>query len=98
MPVDIGVVYEGERVRGKDMFVELGGPNIKQKFELAIARDMGEIEDGNVEVIGPDLKDMEEGSYHPLGIVIEVAGKDIEPDLEGVIERRLHEYVNFVEG
>lgn len=98
IPVDIGVVYEGERVRGKDMFVELGGPKMEQKFELAIARDMGEIEDEKIEIIGPDLKDMEEGSYHPLGIVIEVAGKDIEPDLEGVIERRLHEYVNFVEG
>jgi hypothetical protein len=23
IPVDVGVVYEGERVRGKDMFVEL---------------------------------------------------------------------------
>ena len=98
IPVDVGVVYEGERVRGKDMFVELGGPKMEQKFELAIARDMGEIEDEKVEIIGPDLKDMEEGSYQPLGIVIEVAGKDIEPDLEGVIERRLHEYVNFVEG
>jgi len=98
IPVDIGVVYEGERVRSKDMFVELGGPKMEKKFELAIARDMGEIEDEKIEIIGPDLKDMEEGSYHPLGIVIEVAGKDIETDLEGVIERRLHEYVNFVEG
>ncbi|MHA1930574.1 MAG: CO dehydrogenase/CO-methylating acetyl-CoA synthase complex subunit beta [Candidatus Thorarchaeota archaeon] len=98
IPVDIGVVYEGERVRGKDMFVELGGPKMEKKFELAIARDMKDIEDEKVTVIGPDLKDMEEGSYHPLGIVIEVAGKDIETDLEGVIERRLHEYVNFVEG
>jgi len=80
------------------MFVELGGPKMEKKFELAIARDMGEIEDEKIEIIGPDLKDMEEGSYHPLGIVIEVAGKDIETDLEGVIERRLHEYLNFVEG
>ncbi|MHA1137500.1 MAG: CO dehydrogenase/CO-methylating acetyl-CoA synthase complex subunit beta [Candidatus Thorarchaeota archaeon] len=98
IPVDVGVVYEGERVRGKDMYVELGGPKMEKKFELAIARDMGDIEDEKIEIIGPDLKDMEEGSYHPLGIEIEVAGKDIEPDLEGVIERRLHEYVNFVEG
>ncbi|MHA2424464.1 MAG: CO dehydrogenase/CO-methylating acetyl-CoA synthase complex subunit beta [Candidatus Thorarchaeota archaeon] len=98
IPVDIGVVYEGERVRGKDMFVELGGPKMEQKFELAIARDMGDIEDEKVEVIGPDLKDMEEGSYVPFAIVVEVAGKEIEPDLEGVIERRIHEYVNFVEG
>lgn len=98
IPVDVGVVYEGERVRGKDMLVELGGPKMEKKFELAIARDMGDIEDEKIEIIGPDLKDMEEGSFHPIGIVIEVAGKDIEPDLEGVIERRLHEYVNFVEG
>ncbi|MCK5240188.1 MAG: CO dehydrogenase/CO-methylating acetyl-CoA synthase complex subunit beta [Candidatus Thorarchaeota archaeon] len=98
IPVDIGVVYEGERVRGKDMFVELGGPKMEKKYELALAREMDEVEDGKVVVIGPDLKDMEEGSYHPLGIFIEVAGPDVEPDLEGVIERRVHEYVNFVEG
>ena len=98
IPVDIGVVYEGERVKSKDMFVELGGPKMGQKFELALAREAGEIEDEKVTIIGPDLKDMEEGSYHPLGIVVEVAGKEIEPDLEGVIERRIHEYVNFVEG
>ncbi|MFX1579336.1 MAG: CO dehydrogenase/CO-methylating acetyl-CoA synthase complex subunit beta [Promethearchaeota archaeon] len=98
IPVDIGVVYEGERVRGKDMFVELGGPKMEKKFELAIARDMGDIEDEKIAIVGPDIKDMEEGSYHPLGIVVEVAGKEIEPDLEGVIERRIHEYINFVEG
>jgi acetyl-CoA decarbonylase/synthase complex subunit beta len=98
IPVDIGVVYEGERVKAKDMFVELGGPKIEQKFELALAREASEIEDEKVTIIGPDLKDMEVGSYHHLGIVVEVAGKEIEPDLEGVIERRIHEYINFVEG
>jgi acetyl-CoA decarbonylase/synthase complex subunit beta len=98
IPVDVGVVYEGERVRGKDMFVELGGPKMEQKFELALAREMGDIEDEKVTIIGPDLKDMEEGGYYPFGILVEVAGKEIEPDLEGVIERRIHEYVNFVEG
>ncbi|MFX1369665.1 MAG: acetyl-CoA decarbonylase/synthase complex subunit beta, partial [Promethearchaeota archaeon] len=87
IPVDVGVVYEGERVRGKDMFVELGGPKMEQKFELAIARDMGDVEDEKVTIIGPDLKDIEVGSYHPFAIVVEVAGKEIEPDLEGVIER-----------
>ncbi len=98
IPVDVGVVYEGERVRGNDMFVELGGPKMEQKFELALARDIGDVEDDKVTIIGPDLKDMEVGSYHPFAIIVEVAGKEIEPDLEGVIERRIHEYVNFVEG
>jgi len=41
---------------------------------------------------------MEEGSTHPLGIYVEVAGKDVEEDLEGVIERRIHEYSNYIEG
>jgi len=98
LPVQIGVIFEGERVRGKDMFVELGGPKMDKKFELAIARDVKDVEDEKISIIGPDLKDMEEGSYHPFAMVIEVAGKDIESDLEGVIERRIHEYVNFVEG
>ena len=56
------------------------------------------VEDGKITIIGPDIKDMEEGSGHPIGIYIEVAGKDVEEDLEGVIERRIHEYSNFIEG
>jgi len=34
IPVDVGVIYEGERIRRKDMYVELGGPDVKEKFEL----------------------------------------------------------------
>jgi len=25
IPVDVGIIYEGERIRGRDMQVELGG-------------------------------------------------------------------------
>ncbi|MFB0561673.1 MAG: CO dehydrogenase/CO-methylating acetyl-CoA synthase complex subunit beta [Candidatus Lokiarchaeia archaeon] len=98
IPVDVGVVYEGERIRGKEMQFEFGGPNIEQKFELVQARDMKEIEDGKVIIEGPDLKDLEEGKSYQFGILVEVAGKEIEKDLEAVIERRIHEFVNFVEG
>ncbi|MFX0096337.1 MAG: CO dehydrogenase/CO-methylating acetyl-CoA synthase complex subunit beta [Candidatus Hodarchaeota archaeon] len=98
IPIDVGVVYEGERVRRADMQVELGGPNIEQKFELAKARKIDEVEDGKITIIGPDLKDITEGSSIPFGIIIEVAGKQIEEDLEGVIERRIHEYTNYLEG
>ena len=98
IPVDVGVIYEGERIRRKNMQVELGGPKQAAKFELVRAKKMDEIEDEKVTVIGPDLKDLPEGGNVPFGIYIEVAGKDIEEDLEGVIERRIHEYCNFVEG
>ncbi len=98
IPVDVGVIYEGERVRRPDMHVELGGPKQEHKFELVKAKGLDEIEDKRIRVIGPDIKDLEEGSTHPLGIYIEVAGKDVEEDLEGVIERRIHEYSNYIQG
>jgi acetyl-CoA decarbonylase/synthase complex subunit beta len=98
IPVDVGVVYEGERIRYKDMQIELGGERIDTKFELVRVRGLDEVEDGKITVIGPDIKDMKEGSTHPFGIYIEVAGKELEEELEGVIERRIHEYCNFIEG
>ena len=98
IPVGVGIIYEGERIRGKDMQVELGGPREAYKYELVQARKMDEIEDGVVKIIGKDIPELGVGQNHPLGILIEVAGKEIEKDLEGVIERRMHEYVNFIEG
>jgi len=98
IPVDVGVIYEGERIRRKQMYLELGGPNIKEKFELTKVKEPDEIEDGKTTIIGPDLKDMEEGKSYNLGVLIEVAGSQVEKDLEGVIERRIHEYCNFIEG
>jgi acetyl-CoA decarbonylase/synthase complex subunit beta len=98
IPVDVGIIYEGERIRGRDMRVELGGPREDTKFELVQALGLDEIEDGKIEILGPDIMDLPEGTNTPFGMVIYVAGAEIEKDLEGVIERRLHEYVNFIEG
>lgn len=98
IPVDVGVIYEGERIRRKDMYVELGGPDVEAKFELVRVKPPEEVEDEKIIIIGPDIKDMKEGSTHPFGIFVEVSGKQIEPELEGVIERRIHEYCNFIEG
>ncbi|MEM1606624.1 MAG: CO dehydrogenase/CO-methylating acetyl-CoA synthase complex subunit beta [Candidatus Bathyarchaeia archaeon] len=97
IPVDVGIMYEGERIRWQDAQLEFGGPRVEHKFELVRVRRPEEVEDGKIEVIGPDIKDLEKKSY-PLGIYVEVAGKDLEEDIEGVIERRIHEYVNYIEG
>jgi acetyl-CoA decarbonylase/synthase complex subunit beta len=98
MPVDVGPVYEGERIRANQMFVELGGPKIEKHFELVRVREPKEIKDGQVILHGPDLKDMKEGERHPIGILVEVAGPELEEDLEAVFERRVHEFCNFVNG
>ena len=98
IPVDVGVIYEGERIRRNDMQVELGGPSMKEKFELAKVKPLEEIEDGKITIIGPDIKDLKEGGAYPLGILVEAAGANIDQGLEGVIERRIHGYMNFIEG
>jgi acetyl-CoA decarbonylase/synthase complex subunit beta len=98
IPVDVGVIYEGERIRRNDMQVELGGPTVKEKFELAKVRPADQIDDGKIAIIGPDIKDMKEGGAYPLGILVEAAGEKIDQGLEGVIERRIHGYLNYIEG
>lgn len=98
IPVEVGLVHEGERVRKNDMQVELGGPKVARKFELVRVRDESEVDDGAITVTGPDIADMEEGGSFPLGILVDIAGQKLEKDLEGVIERRIHEYSNYIEG
>jgi len=98
IPVDVGVIYEGERIRRKDMYVELGGPKVEAKFEVVKSRSMDEVEDEKITVIGADLKDLEPGGNYSYGIWIDVAGKEVEEGLEGVIERRVHEFCNYIEG
>ena len=96
IPVDVGVIYEGERIRKPDMHVEFGGTKVDYKFELLRVKD--DVEDGKITVIGPELKDLKEGSSVPLGIYIEVAGKKLEKEMEGVFERRIHDFCNYIEG
>ena len=98
IPVEVGIIFEGERIRRNDMQVELGGPTVKEKFELAKVKPMNEIEDGKITIIGPDIKDMKEGGAYPLGILVEAAGAKLDQGLEGVIERRIHGYLNYIEG
>jgi len=98
IPVEVGLIHEGERVRKNDMQVELGGPSEPEKCELVLVRPVDAITDGDISIIGLDLSGMEEGKHYPLGILVEIAGSKVEPDLEGVIERRIHEYSNYIEG
>ncbi|MBD3187336.1 CO dehydrogenase/CO-methylating acetyl-CoA synthase complex subunit beta [Candidatus Bathyarchaeota archaeon] len=98
LPVEVGPVFEGERIRGKQMYVELGGPKQEKKFELVRVVPSDKIEDGRVTIIGPDIPDIEEGSNVPWGIVIEMSGDKLEEDLESVLERRIHEFTNYIEG
>lgn len=96
-PFEISPMFEGERVRKDDMYVELAGPK-SRGFELVKAVEVDEIEDGKFTLIGPDLSEMEEGSRYPLGMIYRIAGKLVEPDLEAIVERRHHDFQNYIQG
>nr|MDO8088258.1 CO dehydrogenase/CO-methylating acetyl-CoA synthase complex subunit beta [Candidatus Sigynarchaeum springense] len=98
MPTGVGPVYEGERIRGDQTFVEMGGPKQDMKFELVRVVSPDKIKDGQVTIAGPDIPDLKEGANIPFGIVIEMSGAKLETDLEGVMERRIHEFTNYIEG
>ena len=102
--VDIGPQYEGEVVRKDDLFLEFGGPKVQFKFELATVKSPEEIEHEKVEIIGPDISDLDPydddkgtGSY-PIAILIDVAGAELDKDAEAIIERRIHMFTNMTEG
>jgi len=95
--IGVGPQFEGETVRKADFQVELGGGLLK-RFELVTLKQMDEVENEKIEVIGPDIQEMEVGSSHPFAMMIDVAGADLEKDMEPVIERRIHMYVNYMEG
>src|SRR4030042_4154810 len=97
-PVDVGPQYEGEVIRKADLYVEFGGPSVKNKFELVTLKGLDEVENEKIEVIGPDIKDMTEGGSYPLGLMIDVAGEKLEKDMEPVFERRMHLYATYIEG
>ena len=103
--VDIGPQYEGEVVRKEDLYIEFGGPKVAQKFELATLKSPEEIEDGKVELIGPDISELqpyddaaETGGSYPIAILVDVAGAELDKDAEAIIERRIHMFTNMTEG
>jgi acetyl-CoA decarbonylase/synthase complex subunit beta len=66
--------------------------------ELTLIKSSQEVKDERVKIIGPDLQEMKEGQAYPLGILVEVAGEKLEKDFEPIIERQIHEYLNFIRG
>lgn len=98
LPVAYGPAFEGETIRRANMYVEAGGSSRTLVFELLKMRPAEQIQDGKVTLIGKEIDEMPEGSSTPLGILIEVYGKNMQPDFESVMERRIHQFVNYAEG
>ncbi|HZD43772.1 MAG TPA: CO dehydrogenase/CO-methylating acetyl-CoA synthase complex subunit beta, partial [Methanomicrobiales archaeon] len=76
---------------------EFGGGR-SPAFELLRMKPLDAVTDGKVNLIGPDIGEMQQGSAVPLGIIVNVAGERMRKDFEPVLERRIHNFVNYGEG
>ena len=94
IPVAFAAAFEGEIIRKADMQAEFySGKN--PTAELVVMRELNEIEDHKITVIGPDL---DAGNEFALATFGEVAGKKMQVDFESVIERKFHAWFNYMEG
>ncbi|MBD3419707.1 MAG: CO dehydrogenase/CO-methylating acetyl-CoA synthase complex subunit beta [Chitinivibrionales bacterium] len=97
IPVPYGPAFEGERIRKADVQIEFGG-NKSTAFEFVTSVELDAINDGEIETIGPEIDQVEQGSSLPLAIWVEVAGRKMQSDFEPILERQIHHLVNGAEG
>jgi len=97
IPLSYGPAFEGERIRKDDLYLEIGGGRT-QCVELVQMADMNEVEDGKIELIGPDIPDMKKGDRLPLAITVQVAGRKFQEDFEPILERQIHHLINYAQG
>jgi len=98
IPVPYAAAFEGERVRRENLYVEFGG-KASTAFEYLSMKKMEEVEDGKIELIGPDIDQLEKNSKSlPLAIIVEIAGRKMQKDFEPILERQIHRFVNYAMG
>ena len=94
IPVAFAAAFEGEIIRKADMHNECWSAK-NPTAELVLMREMNEVEDHKITIIGPDF-DQEKDLA--LATFVEVAGKKMQTDFESVIERKFHSWFNYMEG
>jgi acetyl-CoA synthase len=97
VPVPYGSAFEGEVVRKTDMRVEFGG-KYSRCFEYLQMAPLEEVVDGKVEVVGPTFDEIPPQGHMDMGIVVKVAGRQMQQDFEPVLERQIHYFVNGASG
>jgi len=97
LPVAYGPAFEGESIRKPNTYLEAGGTR-SESFELLTIADEKKVEDGKITVIGKEIDGFSKGDTVPLGIYVQIYGKDLQSDIEPVIERNIHHFINYAEG
>ncbi len=97
IPVGYAAAFEGERVRKEEMHVQFGF-KYSHAVEYVHMVDGSEIQDGSIEVAGPDIDAVEPGGAMPLAIEVLVSGRKMQRDFEGILERQIHRWTSHAMG
>ena len=97
VPVHYGSAFEGERIRKGEFRAQLGG-KLNDGFEFLCMREMDQVQDGQVTVVGPEIDELPEGASLPVAIWVEVAGRKMQEDFEPILERQIHHHLNGAAG
>ncbi len=103
IPVAYAPAFEGERVRKDDLYLECGGGR-SPAVEFLVSAPLEEVEDGKIEVIGPEISDVEKLGLKgppyvlPFAVVVKVAGVNMQEDFEAILERQFHHLINYAQG
>ncbi|OGW83707.1 MAG: CO dehydrogenase/CO-methylating acetyl-CoA synthase complex subunit beta [Omnitrophica bacterium RIFCSPLOWO2_01_FULL_45_10] len=97
IPVPYGPAFEGERVRKPQTACEIGG-KFSKAFEYLRFRKSEDVNNGKIEVIGPELDKVPEGGSTSYAMIVDVAGRKMQPDFESVLERRFHTFLSEAMG
>ncbi len=94
IPVAFAAAFEGEIIRKADMHNECWSSK-NPTAELVVMRELNEVEDHKITIIGPDF---DAATDLALATFVEVAGRKMQVDFESVIERKFHAWFNYMEG
>jgi acetyl-CoA synthase len=98
VPVPYAAAFEGERVRKEQLWIEFGG-KASSAFEFLSSKKENEVDDGKIEIIGPDIDQLPAGAKSsPLAIIVDVYGRKMQKDFEPILERQIHRFVNYAMG
>ncbi len=97
IPIACSSAFEGEIIRKGDMQLEADGSR-KDCLELVRTKDVHEIEDHKITLIGKDIDEFGVGEKICMATIVEVGGMKMQPDFEPVMERKIHSFINCLEG
>lgn len=97
--IGLGARYFAHVPKG-EMYLELGGARNEyiSYLYLDVVEDPDEIIDGRLELIGPDINELPEGTSVPIGFQIKVYGPGLSDKHYEYLERAMQLGISFQEG